>query len=222
MSFKPFPNRVLQAGRVRHPAQKASAVVEYCFHEEVCLLWRSVLVGGRSQISSTWMTGPEVCQRSIAPSITLPLPACLFPIMHPGTIIFLDKQCTRDYPHYVKSSSDADTPIVGAVWDFSSSSLNLMPCALKWIENKSKRGFMDGRMEQRTSYGGSVHERPIRVRWKGLVAPHLSPVGPRSSAALSQPFFFPPACPAARRPFPVKLPPQQTAVWSSTPTATVW
>ncbi|MCJ8742286.1 hypothetical protein PDJAM_G00080250 [Pangasius djambal] len=32
------------------------------------------------------MPGPKVSQQNIAQSITLPLPACLLPIVHPGAI----------------------------------------------------------------------------------------------------------------------------------------
>ncbi|KAK3565928.1 hypothetical protein QTP86_021445, partial [Hemibagrus guttatus] len=42
-------------------------------------------VGGTCQ-SNTWMAGPQDSQQNIAQSMTLPLLACLFSIVHPGSM----------------------------------------------------------------------------------------------------------------------------------------
>ena len=71
-----------------------------------------------SKVTSTWTSGPEVSQQNVTPSITLPPPARLPLVVHPGVTSFPGKQHARTGPSpEVKPESSDQTTFL--LWSIS-------------------------------------------------------------------------------------------------------
>lgn len=75
-----------------HGTLSCTAIREYHCPEEMHLVCSNVYAG--VHITSTGIPGPKTSQQNIAQSTTLPLSACLLPIVHPGAITSPGQQCT--------------------------------------------------------------------------------------------------------------------------------
>lgn len=59
----------------------------------------------RVKVTSSWTSGPKVSQHNVAPGVTLPLPACLRPVIYTRTLPFTWVILTPPLPYLICNSA---------------------------------------------------------------------------------------------------------------------